>query len=356
MPDLPVLARTPLPEPLTWISPLFSHDGRRAVVPGESGRLWLLEIDPARRAIDVQPLPIILAKRREEYWALRTLAGSHTLDRLLVWTDRMRVYALPSGELVGERDGPIEGVGAACLTPDGHWLLCMEEERAWVAEVDAPESPRRETWAFHESEPPFEHPDGEEPAGFVAPEPEPVYLDHVDTLAVHPRPGAEDDEDGTFWLAAGCYGFVVTHLAWGSRWRGVDGRVEGKTRTFGGLVYDPTQLMRPFGARHLFVLHGLGAGLAALDPETGERHDCAVRGSTHPYTFFEPPAISADAPIAVVQCRDGAFLWVPGVRLEPLAGVPGKAWKVYGEEILCAAGGELVWARLPSAPSTLTLG
>lgn len=351
MPDLPVLARTPLPEPLTWISPLFSHDGRRAVVPGESGRLWLLEIDPARRAIDVHPLPIALAKRSEDHWAPRTLAGSHTLDRLLVWTDRMRVYALPSGELVGERDGPIEGEGTACLTPDGHWLLCVEAERAWLAEVDAPESPRRETWAFHESEPPSELSDDPDAAmEFVEPEPEPIYLDHVDTLAVRPRSGAEDDEEGAFWLAAGCYGFVVTHLAWGSRWRGVDGSVEGKTRTFGPFVYDPTQLVRPFGARHLFVLHGLGAGLAALDPETGERHDCAVRGSAHPYSFFQDPAISADAPVAVVQCRDGAFLWEPGVRLEPLAGVPGKAWKVYGGDVLCAAGGELVWVALPEGP------
>lgn len=347
MPDLPILARSPLPEPLTWISPLFSHDGRRAVVLGDSGGLWLLEIDPAKRAVDARPLPITISQRRDGDWAMRPLAGSHALDRLLVWTDRMRVHVLPSGDLLHERDGPPEGEGAACLTPGGRGLLCVEEERAWSVDLDASIPDARETWAFHQAE----GADGR---------PEAVFLDHVDTLAVHPFAGADgegeeagdgddgdewgdDDGDGeeTFWLAAGCYGFVLTHLARASR--GHAERVEGRSRTFGGLVYDPTAPLMPGGARHVFVLHGHRCGLAALDPATGERHDCAVRPAAHPYGFFADPA---DSPIAVVQCGDGALLWEPGVRLEPLSAVPGTAWKIYGGELLCAAGGELLWLRL----------
>ena len=352
MPDLAILARAPLPEPLTYVLPLFRADGLRAVVLGDSGRLWLLDADPERRTAVFQPLPITIPEGGRGERRLTALAGSHTLDRLLVWSDRLRVHALPSGEVLYENESP--GEGAACLSPSGRFVICLGEEGGWTVYLAATPLLPWKTEELHRGEEPFARADGGDGAA-DPPEPEPVFLDDVEHLVAHPSPDAPDRgwswgpeiERERFWLAAGCYGFVLVHQVNGSDW-GVE-RVPGDTRSFGGLVYDPTEPVRPFGARHLFVLHGHRCGLAALDPETGEVHHCAVRREGHPYAFFHAVAVCADSPRAVVTCRDGAFLWEPGVRLDPLPGLPGLAWALYRDVVLCAAGAELLWVTLPGS-------
>jgi hypothetical protein len=174
-----------------------------------------------------------------------------------------------------------------------------------------------------------------------------VYLDHVDGVVAHPcggeRDGLEEDEE-RFWLAAGCYGFVLTHLAEGSAGRAF--RVEGRTRAFGGLVYDPTELVRPLGERHLFVRHGFGAGLAALDPATGERHDCRTGPERNPYGYFSTVVPCGGAPLAWVRTRDGCYLWDLGEHLLHPMPEARLVLALYPDALLALEGDELVWRGL----------
>lgn len=335
MPHLPIASRVPLPEPLTRAHACVRHDGGRAVAIGErSGQLWMLEIDPERRTCEAQPIPITVPWGTDgNEWMVHDLSGSHTLDRLLVWTDQARVHALPSGDVVAELRMLPEG--ALCLSPGGRWAIRLDAERGAEMDLDASVPSWRETSVFHE---------GESASGEL----EWMYLDHVDGIVAHPRDG-EPPPDGeeTFWLAAGCYGEVITHLMEAA----VDvRRFTGHTRGFGGLVYDPTHLVRPFGQRHLFVLHGYGMGLAAVDPATGERHDCRLRPPRQqPYCFFSGVVPCGQAPLAWGRSVDGSFLWRVGDDPVLMPDAPGAVLALYPDALLCLApgGGELLWCELP---------
>lgn len=335
MQHLPVTARIPLPEPLSLIRSLVRHDGRRGVAVGErTGHLWLLEIDPDARSCVPSPLPIHLPRSEDGGgWNVRLMSASHALDRLLLWTDEARVYAIPSGEVVAELWTHSEA--ALCLSPSGRWAIRLEEERGAVMDLDDPVPAWRETPAFHVAE-------------GASGELEWIYLDHVDDVVAHPcegEPLLETEE--TFWLAAGCYGEVITHLVEGDR---DVRRVPGRTRAFGPMVYDPTQLVRPPGQRHLFVLHGYGMGLAAVDPATGERHDCLLRPPRQqPYAFFSRVVPCGAAPLAWGRSRDGDFLWRVGDEPKLMPDAPGFVLALYPDALLCLApgGGELLWCDLP---------
>lgn len=329
--QLPVAARAPLKEPLSGLHFLFRHDGRRAVAVGErTGRLWMLEVDPAARSVDARPLPITVP-RGPDGWMVSQMSGSHTLDRLLLWTDRLRVYAIPSGEVVA-KPGTAPG-RATCLSPAGWWLISVDQGQGWLMNVDAsvPE------WSeFHELHRMERTEDGEV---------EHLYLDHVDGIVVHPCGGTSPDDEGAFWLAAGCYGFVVIHRMDESLLR-----VPEKSHSYGDFVYDPTELLRPWGQRHAFVWHGYGTGLAALDPETGELHHCWIRGRRkQPYAFISGVVACGDEPLAWGHSKDGAFLWRVGEPPRMMPDPPGRALALYPGALLCLApeGDELLWCDLP---------
>lgn len=333
MPHLSVTTRTPLPEPLSAVHAV-SHDGRRGVAAGErSGQLWLLEIGPESRSCAPFPLPVHLPRSENgQAWNVRLMSGSHALDRLLLWTDQARVYAIPSGDVVAEL---WHAEGALCLSPSGRWAIRLEGERGAVMDLDAAVPAWRETPAFHVT-------DG------ASGELEWIYLDHVDDVVAHPcegEPLLKTEE--TFWLAAGCYGEVFTHRMEGdSDVR----RVPGHTRGVGGMVYDPTRLVRPFGQRHLFVLHGFGTGLAALDPATGERHDCLMRPPRRrPYAFFHHVVPCGAAPLAWGTSVDGSFLWRVGDPPVRMPDAPGLVVALYPDALLCLApdGTELLWCDMP---------
>src|SRR5687768_1434525 len=137
MDQLPVTARIALPEPLSCVHSLFRHDGRRGVAVGErSGRLWLLDVDPDARTCELRPLPITVPRAADDTgWLVRHLSGSQTLDRLLLCSDGARVHAVPSGEVVADLS-PLPG-RAACLSPDGEWVLCLDEEKGAFTHLDA---------------------------------------------------------------------------------------------------------------------------------------------------------------------------------------------------------------------------
>lgn len=336
MPYLPVLGRVPLPEPLSFACRCFRHDGRRAVAVGEqAGRLWLLEVDPERRAVDFHPLPLTIPLGPDGEPQMEHLSGSHSLDRLLMVPGESPpgVYALPSGEPVAE-PGPIPG-RAACLSPGGRWLVSLDQDQGWTLDLDASVPRWRETGDFHQLD----------AAGAEAGTKR-EFLDHVDDVVAHPCGGEPDglgEDEERFWLAAGCYGFVLTHLVEaGPAGRNVR-RVDGRTRVVGGLVYDPTELARPFGQRHVFVRHGFGAGLAALDPATGERHDCRVGAERNPYGYFSAVVPCGGGPLAWVRTRDGCFLWDLGEhRLHPMPEVR-PVLALYPGALLALEGDELVW-------------
>lgn len=339
MADLHVLDRIPLPEPLIFHR-CFRHDGRRAVAVEEgSGRLWLLEIDPGLHVVDFHPLPVGVPGGPDGEMRIEHLSGSHALDRLLVLTagSPPRVYALPSADLVAE-PRPIPG-RSACLSPSGRWLISLDEDQGWTMDLDDGMPWWRETDVFHRLDVPEEGRGGEDRI-------EREFLDHVDGVATHTwngEPGALGDDRERFWVAAGCYGFVLTHLVeTGPAGRNVR-RVEGRTRLFGGLVYDPTELVRPFGQRHVFVRHGFGAGLAALDPASGERHDCRVGADRNPYGYFSAAVPCGGAPLAWVRTRDGCFLWDLGEHLlHPMPEVR-PVLALYPDALLALEDGELVW-------------
>jgi hypothetical protein len=340
MPHLPTRARVPLPEPLSGAHLCVRHDGRRGVAVGEqSGRLWLLEIDPEGRTCSAHGTPITVPRRPDgDEWMVGELSGSRALDRLLLWSDRLRVYALPSGEVVADLE-PVPG-RAVCLSPGGRWAVSLEASTGWTMELDAPVREWRRTAAFHAME----------REGGVEGE----FLDHVDTVVAHPLEGTTMPDDGEerFWIAAGCYGFVLTHQVHAG-WADVV-RVPGETRGFSAnVVYDPTELVHPSGQRHVFVLHGFRCGLAAIDPATGEQHDCWPRGGPgkQPYGFFYRAVPCGEAPIAWVSTRDGDFLWRVGDALLPMPEAPGVPLALYPDALLSLApgGGELLWCDLPVA-------
>jgi hypothetical protein len=340
MPDSSITARNALPEPLSFHT-LFRADGRRGVAVGErTGRLWLLDVDPDARVSEANPLPITVPRSADgSDWNVRHISGSHALDRLLLWSadESPRVYDLPSGQVVAEL-GRIPG-RAVCLSPDGRWVVCLGEERGGMMDLVAPEPAWRETTAFHVVQ--------REMGG----EWEQVYLDHVDGIVA--LPGEEDVQpDDAFWIAAGCYGFVSTHLVNVDRLRRQLYPCSGESREFGGFVYDPTELLRQPGQHHVFVLHGYGTGLAAVDPVTGELHHCWVRGrGKQPYGFFSGVVPCGTAPIAWARCRDGDFLWRVGQRPVLMPKTPGSAIAVYPDALLCLShdGEELLWCVLPRA-------
>ncbi|WP_420125065.1 hypothetical protein [Longimicrobium sp.] len=339
MNHLPVTSRIRLPEPLSIIHSLVRHDGRRAVAVGErTGQLWLLDIDPDSRSCVPSALPIHLPRNEDgRDWNVRLMTASHALDRLLLWTDQARVHAISSGDVVAELWPHSEG--ALCLSPSGRWAIRLEEERGAVMDLDAPFPAWRETSAFHVTE-------------GASGELEWIYLDHVDDVVAHPCEGEPLlAEEETFWLAAGCYGEVFTHQVEGD----LDvRRVPGRTRGFGGLVYDPTQLVRPFGQRHLFVLHGFGMGLAALDPATGERYDCLMRPpQRRTYAFFHRVVPCGAAPLAWGTSVDGSFLWRVGDPPVRMPDAPGPVVALYPDALLSLApdGTELLWGDLTVPPS-----
>lgn len=336
MPHLPITRRVPLPEPLTSAHACVRRDGRRIVaIEQRSGRLWRLEIDPDRRTCDAQPTPITVPRRVDgEGWDLHDLSGSESLDRLLVWTDQARVHAVPSGDVLAE--WPSLREGAMCLSPGGRWAIRLDAEHGAVMELDASVPAWREMPAFHHAE---------RASGEV----EWIYLDHVDRIVAHPREGERLLEgEETFWLAAGCYGEVIIHRAEANAGLGVFRR--GETRAFGGMVYDPTELVRPWGHRHLFVMHGYGMGLAALDPETGERHDCLMRPPhKRTYAFFSSVVPCGRAPLAWGTSVDGSFLWRVGEDPVMMPHAPSSVLALYPDALLCLVpdGTELLWCDLP---------
>jgi hypothetical protein len=335
---LPVSGRVPLAEPLGLIHAAFSHDRRRAVAVGErTGRLWLLEIDPAARSVDARPLPLTVPRTPDgTEWLVTQMSGSHTLHRLLLWTDRLRVHALPSCDVVAE---PGDAPGrATCLSPAGRSLISVSEEQGWRMNLAASAPAWTQTYELHR----MERADDGQVEG--------LYLDHVDAIAAHPcgaMDGGEDDAEA-LWLAAACYGMVVIHrveTSWSGIWR-----VEGASRGYGDLVYDPTELPGPWGHRHAFVVHGYGTGLAALDPETGEQHHCWIRGRRQqPYAFISRVVACGEAPIAWGHSKDGAFLWRVGQPPVMMPDPPGTVLALFPGALLCLApdGGELLWAELP---------
>jgi hypothetical protein len=157
-----------------------------------------------------------------------------------------------------------------------------------------------------------------------------VYLEHVDGIVVLP---AEDEvqPDDDFWIAAGCYGFVATHLVDVDRFRREVYPIPGDSREFGDMVYDPTEVLPQLGQRHVFVLHGSGTGVAAIEPATGEFHHCWIRGRRkQPYAFIRHVVPCGTVPTAWVRSGDGDFLWrvgeapvsAPGPPASPSRSIP----------------------------------
>jgi hypothetical protein len=338
MADLSITARSALPEAPSCHT-FFRADGRQGVAVGErTGRLWLLDVDPDARTCEANPLPITVPRREDGLdWNVRHLSGSHDLGRLLLWSqdEPPRVYDLPSGQEVAEL-GMIPG-RALCLSPDGRWVLCLGEEGGGMMDLAAPAPAWRGTTAFHVVR--------RETAEW-----EQVHLDHVDGIVA--LPGEKEVEpDDAFWIAAGCYGFVSTHLVMVDRSRRELFPCPGDSRDFGDLVYDPTEVLRQPGPRHVFVVHGYGTGLAALDPGTGEFHHCWIRGRRkQPYSFISAVVPCATAPLAWGRSRDGHFLWRVGEAPVMMPEPPGTVVAVYPDALLCAspAGDALLWCDLPA--------
>lgn len=337
MPRLAITARNALPEPLSHHT-YFRRDGRRGVAVGaRSGQVWLLDADPGARTCHVRALPIHAERSADgKDWAVHELSGSHALDRLLLWSGRPRVYDVPSGEVVADL-GRIPG-RALCLSPDGRWVVCLDQTSGGMMDLAAPGPAWRETTAFHVRR----REDGEW---------EEVYLDHVDCIVT--LPGEQDVQpDDAFWIAAGCYGFVSTHLVDVDRLRREVYPTAGGSRDFGDFVYDPAEVLRQPGQRHVFVWHGYGVGLAALDPATGEFHHCWIRGrAQQPYGFISGVVPCGTAPIAWGHSRDGDFLWRVGEPPVMMPEPPGMVIAVFPDALLCTPyeGDALLWCDLPGA-------
>jgi|GEM_PF-55086 len=362
MPSLRVAKTIPFPESTEHLSFHFGAEGRRALaIDRRSGRTTFLLVDPDGRAVTTQALRITIAP--EHLGALELERGrvsfSAAHDRVVIWTDRARVHGLPHGEVLAEIDH-VPG-RCVCMSPDGRWLVSLEEERGWTLDVTAASPSWSGTGVFHQREaegwtPREEKRDDEGNPVWddeaEEPEPEGVYLDHVDTAVAIPwwgEPKIGMVDEGMFWLLAGCYGFAQSHLAIPSFTGWMLGRVVGESREFGGLVYDPIDLLQPAGARHVLVTHGSGAGLVAVDPATGESFPCRVRSPGHPYGFFRGVAPCATAPMAWVRCADGDFLWRFGHAPEPMPAAPGHVVALYPDALLCATADGLAWVEMPQS-------
>lgn len=328
------------PEPLTPYSYLRA-DGRVGVVPGESGRLWRMYVDPEARTVGFDPMPVVLPPESEPYQPpLRELSGSADLSRVLLWTDRLRVIDFATGETVREAEPRPLDLRAVCITPSGRHLIGLGESLGWTLEVDG-ERGWRETSEFHDAGDEFQ------------------FLDHVDQVVAVPIAGSEvaagDDEDG-FWMdaradfrvVAACYGeaLVQRMVEWTP---GGIGAVDGERRWLGKhMVYDPTQIHTPAGPRYVLVHHGSGSGVVALDLETGEEIPFPIPERMG-YAYVGGVVPCGTAPLAYVSTKDGKRLWHVGEgRVTPLDGdFPGVV-AVYPGTLLCnTAEGALRFVDLP---------
>jgi hypothetical protein len=114
-----------------------------------------------------------------------------------------------------------------------------------------------------------------------------------------------------------------------------------------GIVYDPTQVLSPFGQRHAFVVHGSGLGLAAVDPAGGELHHCELRpGCRQPYAFVHHVVPCGQVPTAYVGCKDGSFLWRVGQAPERIPDPAGVVVALFPDVLLCGDGETLAWEPL----------
>ncbi|WP_420125066.1 hypothetical protein [Longimicrobium sp.] len=345
MDHLAVTARIPLPEPLSPGYGFVRHDGRRGVAVGRrTGQLWLLDIDPRARTCEPRPLAIHLPRSSDgRGWNVHVMSGSHALERLLLWSrdHQPRVYAIPSGELVAAL--PTLPGPTLCLSPDGRWVISVGEGRGGTLDLDAGEAAWSETFTFHHRE---RDSDGEL---------EGLALHGVQSVVALPcADGDVPEGEEHFWLAAGCYGVVVTHRVDALHGLGELRRIPGQTRIVGDLVYDPTDVLWPAAHRHVLVWHGHGCGLAAIDPATGQLHHCWVRGrGQQPYGFFSGVLACGTAPVAWAPCGDGDFLWRVGQPPVPVPAPPDLAMPIalYPDALLCLSvdGGELLWCSLPDA-------
>ena len=348
MPSLTIAARIRTPAPLEGSVVCFGHDGRRGAAWDERGRLWIIDADPSARTAEARPLPIVIARPPVEELRHGDLSGSHGLARLLArGADGARVIDAATGEVVADV-GALPG-RCACLSPDGRRLIALDEEAGWSMDVDAPRFGWRSGASFYVEEEPYAFADTEgwteeEIDRRELPPVRGLYLDHVDDVLAHPWPLDSDGTGDELVLAAACYGFVATHVACAMGDGGV-ARVGGRSRTFGGLVYDPTELARPWGERHVFVVHGYGTGVSALDPVTGESFAFPTPDRAG-YCHVHAVVPCGTAPIAWVRTKAGAFLWRVGAEAAPMPDAPGRILALYPDALLCADGGELVWVGI----------
>ena len=317
----------PTPEPL-GPSSYMRADGRRGIVAGVSGRLWRVQVDPEARTVDFDAMPVVIPPESEPYQpALRALSGSGDLSRVLLWTDRLRVIDFATGETVLEAEPRPLDLRAVCLTPSGRHLIGLGESRGWTLEVDGGAG-WRETSEFHLA--------GEEHQ----------FLDHVDQVVAVPIAGTEvaegEDEDG-FWrdaraefrIVAACYGEVLVQRMVEWTPGGLDA-VPGERRWLGKhMVYDPTLIHTPPGPRHVFVRHGYGAGVVAIDLEAGREIPFPTPGRVG-YGYVGGLVPCGTAPLAFVSTRDGKRLWHVGEeRVTPLDGDFPGVLAVYPGALLC---------------------
>lgn len=331
--------RVRVPDPLFSMHVLVRHDRRRALAFGADGHLRMLEIDPASRTVEARRLPVsVPAEKADAADGVFLLSASHALDRLLLGVrgEPLRVYDLASGEVVAE--GPPAGDWrTAALSPSGRWVIAVGQGTGWTMDLSLSQPRWSETWQLHAAE---------NEAGEV----EGIFLDHVDHLATHPAPVPPGEEEA-FWVAAACYGEVITHRVSGPKGPGGLERVPGDTRGFSkGIVYDPCEFSMPWGARHAFVWNGFGAGLAAVDPATGEMATFRARAENHPYGFIHAVTSSGVDETALVETKDGAFLWRVGHPLPPpIQAPPGRVLALYPGALLEleSEGRHLAWHDLP---------
>ncbi|HEX2204605.1 MAG TPA: hypothetical protein VHG91_14950 [Longimicrobium sp.] len=344
------------PEPLTPYS-YMRADGRVGVVPGESGRLWRVYVDPEARTVGFDAMPIVLPPPREAHEPpFADLSGSHDLSRVLLWTDRLRVVDFATGETVRDADPrPLE-MRAVCLSPSGRHVIGLDESQGWTLEVDG-ERGWEVTYEFHDA--------GEERQ----------FLDHVDQVVAIPvltaatdagggagEDGGTVDEDGRkvdefgfeiyeraeFWVVAACYGEALVQRAVEWTPGGIDA-VPGERRWLGKhMVYDPTMIHGPPGPRHVFVYHGYGSGVVALDLEAGTELPFPTPAGVS-YSYVRDVVPCGMAPLASVSTRDGRRLWhVEEGRVTPVDGDFLGVMAVYPGTLLCTTTeGALRFVDLP---------
>ncbi len=321
----------PLPEPVVVpVVPLYELSGRRTILEGTSGRLYVVEFDPGgpRLQSTAIALPDFLPPGSHDDYLLRQFAG----DRLLVeHGGDVHVLSLTTGRALVSLSHMDHGGEAACLTPEGSLLFVVRANGDDFTAIFPLSDGESRTFDLNQPD------HGFRTTMFTGTR-DRALLDCPESALIVAVRGAEHR------LLIGCFRYLVD---WAVKLGAQPGdvQIEGEPRTLWGLAADPVHVNSLFvHPHHVFISGGYGNYLEAYNLETGLRSVCPWPHSKAVYGSIRG-LIPGRGGSVLVRAHDAWIRWFPG---------GGKTEKICGLDfVLLGETEDGIWALNPNDPTGL---